>query len=162
MTNLESSLFCPQTSFGKPRQFLQKYLLLAIYNFLLQSQSAGNTVTSPERKSVSQALVLFNGHSLYVNMKYENKPGKEERATFLKDQITIKKEKSSKGRKFRLLVIATQWNRSRDAKIQAVASHGHRGHFTLSWCSHLFTASNVFIFLITFSDIFQVFISDQK
>lgn len=26
-------------------------------------------------------------------MKYENKPGKEERATFLKDQITTKKKK---------------------------------------------------------------------
>lgn len=59
-----------------------------------------------EKKYFSGTCSVY-GHSPYVNMKYENKPGKEERAIVLKDQITTKKEKSSKGRKSRLLVTAT-------------------------------------------------------
>lgn len=55
-------------------------------------------------------------------MKCENKHRKAERATFLKDQITVKKEKSSKGRKIRLLVTDSYTvEQISDTKIQSVA-----------------------------------------
>lgn len=44
-----------------------------------------------EKKYFSGTCFVF-GYSLYVNVKYKNKAGKEERTTYLKDEITFKKE----------------------------------------------------------------------
>lgn len=54
MTTLESSLFCPQTEKQKASTIFaeRKYLLLAIYHFLLRSQSAGNTLSPHLGKKV--------------------------------------------------------------------------------------------------------------
>lgn len=64
ITNLETSLVLSpnrKASFGKPRQFLQDKNISFSLNiiFLLPPQSAGNTVMSFGRKSISQKLVLF-------------------------------------------------------------------------------------------------------
>lgn len=100
-----------KASFGKPRQFLQnKNISFLLYIIFYCGPRALGTLChlTWEKKYFSGTCSVYEC-SLYVNMKYEKKPGKEERATVLKDQIIIK-EKSSKGRKSILLVIATQWN----------------------------------------------------
>lgn len=48
-----------------------------------------------EKKDFSGTCFVY-GYSLYVNVKYKNKAGKEEGTTSLKDQIAIKKETALK------------------------------------------------------------------
>lgn len=103
-------------------------------------------------------VLCMSTWSMRINLERK----KEQHFWKTKLQLKKKKERSSKGRKSRLLVIATQWNRSPRHKNTRCSFPWPQGHFTLSWCSHLFLASNIFIIIVIFSDIFQVFISDQK
>lgn len=48
------------------------------------------------KKKYFSGTCFVYGHSLYVNVKYKNKAGKEEGMTSSKDQVTVKKEPALK------------------------------------------------------------------